>query len=91
MIRDFYHRYTVDEHTLVAMQNALRRRREAAFQAICWRRWKQPGVLLFALLFHDVGKGAPSERARGRVGASWPTPPWSAFRCRAPEREMVRS
>jgi len=35
VIRDFFHRYTVDEHTLVTMQN-LRKRRPAI--ASCWRK-----------------------------------------------------
>ena len=66
VIRDFYHRYTVDEHTLVAMQNALRRRAEPLSRH-CAPRCEQPGVLMFALLFHDSGKSAPHG---GHVDAS---------------------
>jgi len=58
VVRDFYHRYTVDEHTLVAMQNL-------TAAAAPWRELlgeiKDAGVLLFALLFHDSGKGSPHE------------------------------
>jgi [protein-PII] uridylyltransferase len=58
VVRDFYHRYTVDEHTLVAMQNL-------AAAGPPWHdlmaEVKDSGVLMFALLLHDAGKGAPRE------------------------------
>jgi [protein-PII] uridylyltransferase len=63
--RDFYHRYTVDEHTLVTLQNiaGLRGAEDPpnSLFANLLAEVKQPGVLLFALLFHDVGKGTPGE------------------------------
>jgi len=69
--RDFYHRYTVDEHTLVALQNiaSLRGVEDPPNNSFAnlLAEIKQPGVLLFALLFHDVGKGTPGE---GHVDAS---------------------
>ena len=58
--RDFYHKYTVDEHTLRAIRNlehlctprtASRRR----FAGIL-REVAEPELLVLALLFHDVGK-----------------------------------
>ena len=64
VIRDFYHRYTVDEHTLVTMQNL--RSLPAGYGELL-AEVKQPSVLMFALLFHDVGKGVPGE---GPVDAS---------------------
>jgi [protein-PII] uridylyltransferase len=82
VIRDFFHRYTVDEHTLVAMQNLCGLRSQAAaslsFGGLL-DEVKQPGLLLFALLFHDAGKGCPAEghvdgslrlaeSAMGRIG-----------------------
>jgi [protein-PII] uridylyltransferase len=58
VVRDFYHRYTVDEHTLVAMQNL-------AGAGPPWHdllaEVKNTGVLMLALLFHDSGKGSPRE------------------------------
>jgi len=60
--RDFYHRYTVDEHTLVTIQSLeelaattdpLRRRFADLLTEI-----EQPDVLRFGLLLHDIGKGA---------------------------------
>jgi [protein-PII] uridylyltransferase len=64
VVPDFYHRYTVDEHTLVAIEKladlaaskdpALRR-----FQDI-YSEIEDLALLRFALLFHDSGKGAQS-------------------------------
>jgi [protein-PII] uridylyltransferase len=64
VIRDFYHRYTVDEHTLVTMQNL--RKLPAGYSEML-AEVKQPSVVMFAMLFHDVGKGVPGE---GPVDAS---------------------
>jgi [protein-PII] uridylyltransferase len=71
VVRDFYHRYTVDEHTLVALQNlwSLRDADELPLRPYgeLLREMQRPGVLLFALLFHDSGKGSPAE---GHIDAS---------------------
>jgi [protein-PII] uridylyltransferase len=64
VVRDFYHRYTVDEHTLVAMQNACS---APAGYGELLRELPNMGVLLFALLFHDAGK-AVSDAASGYEG-----------------------
>ena len=64
VIRDFYHRYTVDEHTLVAMHNVWTI--QGPYKDLR-SEVKQPALLLFALLFHDSGKGSPQE---GHVDAS---------------------
>ena len=85
VIRDFYHRYTVDEHTLVAMQslwNATGAYRELMGEV------KDAPVLLFALLFHDAGKGTPAE---GHVTASLRLAERAMARIRMPfaERDMV--
>lgn len=65
VIRDFYHRYTVDEHSLLAIQNvcALRNAEgewERKFAEIL-SELEEPHLLLFSLLFHDVGKGMAAE------------------------------
>lgn len=71
VIRDFYHRYTVDEHSLVAIQEVCALRDAAAGPARFYRdllaEVKSPAVLLFALLFHDSGKAAAEQ---GHVDAS---------------------
>jgi [protein-PII] uridylyltransferase len=64
VVRDFYHRYTVDEHTLVAIQNACS---APASYGELLRELPQKAVLLFALLFHDAGK-AHSDAASGYEG-----------------------
>lgn len=64
VVRDFYHRYTVDEHTLVAIESLqeLARRQEPAHRrfATLLSEIEDLAVLRFAILFHDVGKGARS-------------------------------
>jgi [protein-PII] uridylyltransferase len=62
VIRDFYHRYTVDEHTLVAITNALnlRQTKDDVFGDLA-AETQDFDLLPVALLFHDVGKGTPDE------------------------------
>src|SRR5207245_656454 len=62
---DFYHRYTVDEHTLTAI-DALDRVALASgdpalerFRRV-FEEVQQPGVLYLGLLLHDIGKGPGS-------------------------------
>jgi [protein-PII] uridylyltransferase len=92
VIRDFYHRYTVDEHTLVAMQVLwnLRGNEESGRRqyADLMAELKDPAVLLFALWFHDAGKGAPGE---GHVDASLRLVEGPMARIQMPQadREMV--
>jgi [protein-PII] uridylyltransferase len=64
VVRDFYHRYTVDEHTLVAIQNACSA--PEGYGEIL-QELPHKGLLLFALLFHDAGK-AVSDAASGYEG-----------------------
>jgi [protein-PII] uridylyltransferase len=58
VIRDFYHQYTVDEHTLVAIGNvvALREEQTTPFAELA-REHADLSLLIMALLFHDSGKG----------------------------------
>jgi [protein-PII] uridylyltransferase len=84
VVRDFYHRYTVDEHSLVAMEclwNATGAYRELLAEV------KDASVLLFALLFHDSGKGSGG----GHVGVSLRLAETAMARIRMPfaERDMV--
>ncbi len=68
VIRDFYHRYTVDEHTLVAIESilGLRERPGDPFGDVALET-PDLDLLITALLFHDAGKGTPDE---GHVAAS---------------------
>ncbi len=56
VVRDFYHRYTVDEHTLVAIASleSITDKRIADL----WAEIDQPELVRFALLLHDIGKGS---------------------------------
>jgi [protein-PII] uridylyltransferase len=60
VVRDFYHRYTVDEHTLVAIQtlDSLPDRRFADLRSEAEDSMPQ---LRFALMLHDIGKGSGQE------------------------------
>jgi [protein-PII] uridylyltransferase len=56
VVRDFYHRYTVDEHTLVAIASleSIEDRRISDL----WAEIDRPDLVRFALLLHDIGKGS---------------------------------
>ncbi len=65
VVRDFYHRYTVDEHSFLAIDN-LHRLRESKSEwdqrfAELLGELEQPELLYLALLLHDSGKAVPSE------------------------------
>jgi [protein-PII] uridylyltransferase len=73
VIRDFFHRYTVDEHTFMTIQNlcelrSRRAKRQSGSAEEPLELWmdkfaelceeiERPDLLALALLFHDVGKG----------------------------------
>lgn len=65
VVRDFYHRFTVDEHSFLAIE-CLHRARQASSE---WdqrygrllEELERPELLYLALLLHDVGKGVPGE------------------------------
>jgi [protein-PII] uridylyltransferase len=58
VVRDFYHRYTVDAHTLVTIQAlvALKRKTGSGFPELIAEA-PPLAILYLALLFHDAGKG----------------------------------
>lgn len=63
VVRDFYHRFTVDEHSFLAIE-CLHRARSSKSE---WdqrygrllEELERPELLYLALLLHDVGKGVP--------------------------------
>ncbi|MGB6026089.1 MAG: HD domain-containing protein, partial [Candidatus Sulfotelmatobacter sp.] len=63
VVRDFYHRFTVDEHSILAIES-LHRLKESRSE---WdKRYSEllgeledPELLYLALLLHDTGKGMP--------------------------------
>ena len=65
VVRDFYHRYTVDEHSLRTIEHlqALAEPPDARGMqfAPIWKMQERRDLLVFALLLHDTGKGMPVE------------------------------
>ena len=66
VVRDFYHRYTVDEHSLRTIENlqelAAPKDERAEDFAGLWKSLERRELLIFALLLHDVGKGMPDPK-----------------------------
>jgi [protein-PII] uridylyltransferase len=65
VVRDFYHRYTVDEHSLRTTEHlqelaAPPDERGAHFEPL-WRTVERRDLLIFSMLLHDIGKGMPVE------------------------------
>lgn len=60
--RDFYHKYTVDEHTLLTVRNAERLLINPRFGPIL-REVHAPELLVLALLYHDVGKARDGDHS----------------------------
>ena len=63
VVRDFYHRFTVDEHSILAIES-LHRLRESQSEwdqryAELLGELEDPELLYLALLLHDTGKGVP--------------------------------
>jgi len=65
VVRDFYHRYTVDEHSLRTIEHLqeLSDPQEPLGKPFTplWRTVDRRDLLIFSLLLHDVGKGMPVE------------------------------
>jgi [protein-PII] uridylyltransferase len=65
--RDFFHRYTVDEHTIIALENLERSgATNKRFQPL-WEACENKAALRFALLLHDIGKGEGEDHDRKSV------------------------
>jgi [protein-PII] uridylyltransferase len=70
VIRDFYHRYTVDEHTFLTVESLHHLlERPGKEPPNEWEHYfsdlvkelEQPELLYLSLLFHDIGKGLPGD------------------------------
>ena len=71
VVRDFYHRYTVDEHTLVTLQmiEELKNFKDTAhlrFSSLL-SEIDRPALLRLALVLHDIGKGSGEDHATKSV------------------------
>jgi [protein-PII] uridylyltransferase len=65
VVRDFYHRYTVDEHSLRTIEHleelAAPPDERASHFSRLWKTVERRDLLILALLLHDVGKGMAVE------------------------------
>lgn len=75
VVRDYYHRFTVDEHSFLAIE-MLHRLQKATTEweqryGELFSELEQPELLFLALLLHDVGKGSTKrEHAAASVEAA---------------------
>ena len=58
-----YHKYTVDEHSILAVESAVRFQDEKNVLGKVYRRIVQKEILHLALLIHDLGKGLPGDHS----------------------------
>ena len=58
-----YHMYTVDEHSLRAVENAIDFESENSIVGRTYRNIKEKNLLHLALLLHDLGKGFPEDHS----------------------------
>ncbi len=73
VIQDFFHKYTVDEHSLLTIKNLedlyhTRKAKERRFAGIL-KALPRPDLVLFSMLFHDVGKADPGNHCENSLRA----------------------
>ncbi len=88
-LRDYYHQYTVDEHSLVAIENILHLRSgpAGAFADLARDTRRYP-LLLMALLLHDTGKGRQTD-SHSRASVEAAAPDLEAIGMPSADRELV--
>ncbi len=62
-----YHQYTVDEHSILAVERASELKNDSSFLGDVYRSIRDKQILHLALLLHDLGKGFPEDHSE--VGA----------------------
>jgi [protein-PII] uridylyltransferase len=82
-----YHKYTVDEHCIVAVEKAAALADEAGWLGDVWRQIKRKRTVLLALLIHDLGKGFDEDHSE--VGARIAREVAAVFRLPADEASML--
>lgn len=93
VVRDFYHRYTVDEHSIVAIEviDKLVEKDSTSptRMRVLLEAEDQLPVLRLALLLHDVGKGTrPGDHVKGSIDTSAQV--FERLNVPQPAREMIR-
>lgn len=77
---NLFHHYTVDEHSIRAVEMASRRMQDPGALGQAYRQIHRKDLLHLALLLHDLGKGMPGdhsevgERIAGEVGEQFGLP-----------------
>jgi len=71
VIQDFFHKYTVDEHSLLTVKNLedlyhAKKPREHRFASLL-RSLARPELVLFSMLLHDVGKADPGNHCQNSL------------------------
>ena len=72
VIRDFFHMYTVDEHSLIAIRHIEKLPPRHRFSVVR-KELEHPELLFLSLLFHDIGKAHkhdPSNHVRPSTAAA---------------------
>ena len=72
VIRDFFHMYTVDEHSLIAIRQIEKLPARHRFSRGASMNWSIPNCCCLSLLFHDIGKAHrhdPSNHVRPSAAA----------------------
>ncbi len=93
VVRDYYHRFTVDEHTFLTIDN-LHRLRGAESEwdkrfAEIFNELEQPELLFLALLLHDTGKAVP-EGSHVQASLEFTEQALNRLALETRERETVR-
>ncbi len=90
VVRDFYHKYTVDEHTLLTIRNLERLTTPPAGRerfASLLQDLQAPELLVIALLMHDVGKWREGDHAVESVRMARPV--FEALDLQTEEIELI--
>jgi [protein-PII] uridylyltransferase len=82
-----YHKYTVDEHCIVAVEKAVALQADAGWIGDVWRQITRKRPVLLALLIHDLGKGFVEDHSE--VGARIARDVARLFALPADEAEIV--
>jgi [protein-PII] uridylyltransferase len=82
-----YHKYTVDEHCILAVERATAFAHDDTWLGKTWRQLSRRRPLLLALLLHDLGKGFPEDHSE--VGARIARDTAARLRLQADEAEVI--
>jgi len=59
-----YHKYTVDEHSLLAVKETERLQEDQGIMGEVYRQIQDKDILHLAVLLHDLGKGRPGDHSK---------------------------